>query len=113
MKKLKKYDREIENHYNKVADQYKSCRSCTMDDNFTRQSETDFIKNSIRQIIRKTKILNQNILDVGCGNGFTLSEVRKITPQARLEGFEINKKLRKLAKAKKIKNCEIRYGRIS
>lgn len=45
-----------------------------------------------KKIIKKYKLNNQSkILDVGCGKGFLLYEIKKILPDIYIRGFDISK----------------------
>jgi SAM-dependent methyltransferase len=85
-----KYDKLQIKHYNKVARKFKLSKFSTMSDEFIRDSETKFIL----QNIKKKKI----ILDVGCGNGFTLKTIYKVQKVCKLYGIENNLRLYNLAK---------------
>ena len=44
------------------------------------------------KIIKKFNLTNKsNILDVGCGKGFLLFEIKKILPNIKIVGFDISK----------------------
>ena len=45
-----------------------------------------------KKIIKKFKLNNNSkILDVGCGNGYLLFEIKKLLPKARIVGFDSSK----------------------
>ena len=45
-----------------------------------------------KKIIKSYKLTNKSkILDVGCGKGFVLYEIKKILPNIKISGFDISK----------------------
>ena len=94
-----KYDKLQIKHYDKVARKFKLSKFSTMADEFIRDSETKFII----QNIKKKKI----ILDLGCGNGFTLKTIYKKQKAYKLYGIENNLSLYNLAKKNLGKKAKI------
>jgi len=94
-----KYDKLQIKHYDKVARKFKLSKFSTMSDEFVRDSETKFIL----QNIKKKKI----ILDVGCGNGFTLKTIYKKQKACKFYGIENNLRLYNLAKKNLGKKAKI------
>lgn len=88
------YDKTIQDHYDKVAAEYGDSASSTMADAITRRIETNAILTFVRIAISKK---DSAIADVGCGNGYTLAELKQHFPQADLTGFEFNAALRAIA----------------
>ena len=66
----KNYDKKVNQHYDKVANKQKKSKFSTMEDEYIRDQETDFIINIIKNDKKKL-----NILDSGCGNGYTLDQI--------------------------------------
>ena len=93
-----KYDKLQIKHYDKVARKFKFSKFSTMADEFIRDSETKFILNNIKKKI---------ILDVGCGNGFTLKTIFKKKKFFKLYGIENNLSLYNLAKKNLGKRAKI------
>ena len=45
-----------------------------------------------KKLIKKYKLSNNSkILDIGCGKGFLLYEIKKILPNVKISGFDISK----------------------
>jgi SAM-dependent methyltransferase len=114
----KEYDNIVNQHYEKEAKD-KGLSSCaTMADEITRKAETDAIIGFVRESLscRKAEGLSGPavILDVGCGNGYTLEVLLTNYPEQRYIGIEKTKKLRELAKSRFIynENVNIRAGDI-
>ena len=107
------YDKTILKHYASVASSEGHLESCTMHDEAIRKLETKFIINEIKKYQEKFTIkhskIRYKILDVGCGNGFTLSEIARKFNNLELSGIEFTPELRSLANKKNLP-CEVKYG---
>ena len=102
------YDKVINLHYDSVSKKYNTSKLSTMSDMFVRNEETNFILERIKKIKSKLKIL-----DIGCGNGYTLDQISKLKKKHILFGMENNKSLydiscKRLKKKAKITNGDIR-----
>jgi len=108
----KDYDLEIKKHYDKVAEADKDSSSSTMADLYIRENETKFIENQIEEFTSQQKCEYQasggyatgpgkndkfTILDVGCGNGYTLEKLSHTFPKLDFQGIEFNDSLRQIA----------------
>ena len=91
------YDEDIKKHYDQVAQVYKDSPTSTMGDEIIRKKETDFILNTINEFTRKDTTKTFNIIDVGCGNGYTLSQLAEQQPHCHFTGMEFNDSLRGIA----------------
>lgn len=87
-----------------------------MEDEITRQTETDAIVQFVGECIRKRNAEGistpATILDVGCGNGYTLQVLLNRYNQQRFIGVEKSDNLRRLAESRFTgsDNVEIRSG---
>jgi len=103
------YDELIAEHYKKVAEEEGIEPTSTMADNITREKESrailDFVGDSLR--IRKAEGIQQpaKIMDVGCGNGYTLELLSRQYPEQVFVGIEKSEELLNLA-ASRFKNIE-------
>src|SRR5487761_72346 len=88
------YDKAVQDHYDKVAAEHGDSSASTMADAITRRIETDATLTFVR-IAASRK--DAAIADVGCGNGYTLTELKQHFPRADLTGFELNTALRTIA----------------
>lgn len=113
---MNNYDQIIENHYNEVAKEFGLSELSTMSDKITREKETSAILANISAYYDKFLVGGDKeavIVDVGCGNGYTLSRIQAAYPNARLFGVEYNDKLRGLAEDRfSDKSAEIVKGDI-
>jgi SAM-dependent methyltransferase len=95
------YDDLIAEHYRKVAQQDGLEPTSTMADNITRGKETDAIIEFVGDVLRRrqTTDLRQpvTIMDVGCGNGYTLGILTQRFPGQIFTGIEKSADLRELA----------------
>ncbi|NPA26919.1 MAG: class I SAM-dependent methyltransferase [Chloroflexi bacterium] len=98
---MKDYDRIIQEHYQRIAAQAGLSPSSTMADQIIRQRETEAIVQFVAAALadRRAHGLSEAplIMDVGCGNGYTLAVLREAFPEARLVGIEKVDALRALA----------------
>ena len=88
----KTYDKKVNQHYDKVANKQKKSKFSTMEDEYIRDQETDFIINIIKNDKKKL-----NILDSGSGNGYTLDQISRLSKKFLLHGMDNNKSLFKIA----------------
>lgn len=100
------YDKIINKHYDKVAIKFKKSKLSTMNDIYIRNEETNFILNELKKSKKKLKIL-----DIGCGNGYTLSKILKIKKHY-LFGMENNFLLFKIGYKRLNKRAEITHDDI-
>lgn len=98
----KDYEDKVMAHYSRVAQEAGLSSSSTMEDAYVRRGETRAIHGLIESVAKATKG-SLRILDVGCGNGFTLrtlaDRIREGSLDASIEliGVEKNPQLRQLA----------------
>ena len=105
------YDSVILRHYRDEAVAHGLSETSTMADARTRELETSFLLTAIRELAGENKV---SICDAGCGNGYTVAQLRANFPAAQLFGLEFTPELRELAKARfvdhavEIGACDIR-----
>ena len=108
------YDDAVRRHYDEVAQTHKDSPLSTMEDAIIRKKETDCILGIIQEHTREqeTGKGELSIIDVGCGNGYTLSQIRACMPHL-LCGIEFNESLRAIANERLDKfNIIAQYGDI-
>lgn len=95
------YDSAVKKHYDKVARAEGASPASTMADTIIREKETSFIRGQIAKFIEgeASPVARSqfSVIDVGCGNGHTLSVLSKVFPQASLTGIEFNAAQRAIA----------------
>ena len=84
-------DQTIINHYKNVAQQFGLTSQSSMQDQAIREAETSFFKDTIESL---SKGQEKSILDCGCGNAFTLSQ---LSPHHSRVGLEFSPDLYNLA----------------
>ena len=99
---VRDYDRVILSHYREVAQQSGRDATSTMADERTRQLETELICDFVatclgRHVQRGLPEESVQVVDVGCGNGYTLEVLADRFPAVRLIGFEYTPELCKIA----------------
>jgi SAM-dependent methyltransferase len=94
----REYDEAIRKHYDSVARAHKDSPSSTMEDATVRAKETDCIERVIRGYASQRGAgAPLAVIDVGCGNGYTLSRLSESIPGNRYAGVEQNDLLRAIA----------------
>jgi ubiquinone/menaquinone biosynthesis C-methylase UbiE len=102
------YDEAIKQHYDHVAQTDKDSATSTMADLYIREKETTFISGQIAEYTRQQKVEHLDnggyargpgkdnhfsILDVGCGNGYTLARIIREAAEEWFAGSEIAAKM--------------------
>lgn len=95
----KEYDDIIEQHYQDVAQKQGLSSTSTMADERTRKMETQAILQFVELALnsRQEKQQPATIMDVGCGNGYTLEVLSKQFSGHKFIGIEKSDDLRELA----------------
>lgn len=90
--------KKILKHYNQQASKFGLNPKSTMTDTSTRNLEMQIIHDKITDCLPSS---SSNILDVGCGNGYSISELSKEFP-CKFFGIDNNKNMISLAKQRKL-----------
>jgi SAM-dependent methyltransferase len=100
------------NHYRKVAAAFGMDPKSSMRDQYIRQSEILFFKNSIERFIKSFKVKKKKlkILEIGCGNGHLLELLSIEFPQCEFIGVELTEELAALALKRPYKNARVIIG---
>ncbi|MCJ7700004.1 MAG: class I SAM-dependent methyltransferase [Anaerolineales bacterium] len=112
----KKYDDIIAQHYQEIARDHGFSSTSTMADKITRKLETEAILQFVDESIRIQRTENKPrqfiLMDVGCGNGYTLEILLKAFPNLIFYGIEKSDELRSLATTRfsEAKNITILEG---
>lgn len=105
-------DNLIRQHYQQQAEKDGASALSTIGENVVREKEVELIKNFLGMVRRKTAITTLRILDVGCGNGYTLEVLRKFDPSFRLYGLEFTEELLAIARSRNLKGVVLEPGDI-
>ncbi len=95
---MKDYEKIVMEHYDQVAIEDGDSALSTMKDKYVREQETHAITTAIVAYANESNRDDISVIDVGCGNGYTLSEIRNRSKGIILEGLEKNDSLREIAK---------------
>ena len=96
------YEDKVMKHYTRVAQESGLSASCTMEDEYIREGESRAILRLI-ELAAKSAAASLRVLDVGCGNGYTLRTLAErirdggLSGSIELLGIEKNHELRQLA----------------
>ena len=110
MDKLSKFIRstilikKIENHYNEQAELHQNSPKSTMPDLFIRKLEITKIQECIEKFNIKN---NTRILEIGCGNGYTITKLSKKF-SCDFVGVDSNHKMIELASKRKLRKVKFR-----
>lgn len=90
------------NRYKEAVEKYGNI--CVLDDEIARQKETDVILNFFD---RHMKPWTERVVDVGCGDGYTLEKLSEKYKEYDCDffGFDITRELIDRAKERNLKNC--------
>ncbi|MCX5713866.1 MAG: methyltransferase domain-containing protein [Candidatus Omnitrophica bacterium] len=94
----------VKNHYREEALKNKDSSLCTMPDELYRQKENEMIHHFILKIRSIKKIKSLKVLDLGCGNGYTVSALSSLHTDIKFWGFDFCDELFTIAKNRKLPN---------
>jgi ubiquinone/menaquinone biosynthesis C-methylase UbiE len=108
MEKTLSNDQIIKDHYKTQAQKHKDSALSTMEDPITRQKEVELIQNFFRlPAVRKN---GGSVLEVGCGNGYTLSHLVTLFPEYKFRGLDFSEDLLEIARSRNLKNVPFEQG---
>jgi SAM-dependent methyltransferase len=113
------YDAKIAAHYDQVAADCGLSPHSTMADEIIREKETAvivaFVEHALRECAAQAVAADRparpgavTVLDVGCGNGYTLKTLANALPAGSYLGIEQNSKLRELAQQQVAEHGNVR-----
>ena len=94
----------IKEHYKKEAEIHKDAPVSTMADVIIRDKELELIQNFFKLLVAPA-----NVLEIGCGNGFTLEMLLREFPKNKYTGLDYTEELLDQAKARGL-GCELHAG---
>lgn len=108
----KKNDELITEHYRREAQFVYNYKECSlMKDEIVRDKEIKLILNFFSMLETKLKNREIRVLDLGCGNGYTLNIVADAHPEINFFGVEFTDELLSIVKNIKLSNCKIVQGK--
>ena len=96
-------------HYRREAEAHGADASSTMRDQTTRGREIASVQRVLEHLSGQGAAI-QDTLDIGCGNGYLLSVLRKKWPSVALTGLEYTPEMVALARAREVKDCALVQG---
>jgi SAM-dependent methyltransferase len=95
------YDTTIQQHYKRIAEEFGLSATSTMADEITRASESKAILQFVSEALSRRRLEGISepaiIMDIGCGNGYTLQQLSEQFPEQHFIGIEKSDELRSLA----------------
>ena len=108
MEKVLSNDEIIKDHYKTQAQKHKDSALSTMEDPITRQKEVTLIQNFFKlPAIKKDGL---TVLEIGCGNGYTLSHLSTLFPEYKFTGLDFSEDLLEIARSRNLKNVPFQQG---
>ncbi|HWC52612.1 MAG TPA: methyltransferase domain-containing protein [Chitinophagaceae bacterium] len=108
MKENVSNDQIIKDHYKVQAGKHKDSATSTMEDLTTRSKEVTLIRNFFRSPVIKKNC--NNILEIGCGNGYTLSHMTAEFPNYSYLGLDFSEDLLKIANDRNLHGVKFEQG---
>ncbi len=102
------HDELIRRHYREIAEKHGASPRSSMEDDFVRQKELEWITAFVGAVGGRGKPLR--VLDLGCGNAYTLEQVARAHPRHKYFGVDFTEELLAIARARKIKGAEFFQG---
>jgi len=101
-------DQIIQSHYKLQAEKYKDSSASTMEDTIIRQKELESIFSFFN--LREVRVVATNVLEIGCGNGYTLQQLAEAYPHTSFHGLDFSHDLLAIAEKRKISNGSFSQG---
>jgi SAM-dependent methyltransferase len=99
----------IKDHYQKVAKNFGDSGRCTIQDPVIRDYELAYLKKEIQNFI-DTFERQPMVLDLGCGNGYSIEQLSEAFPRAYFLGIEPQPELLEITKARNLENAKFKSG---
>ncbi|MES1217582.1 MAG: methyltransferase domain-containing protein [Bacteroidota bacterium] len=101
-------DQIIQSHYKLQAEKHKDSPTSTMEDVIIRQKEIESIFSFFH--LRDVSKVNNKVLEIGCGNGYTLEQLANNFPETSFSGLDFSHDLLSIAAKRKLKNASFAQG---
>jgi ubiquinone/menaquinone biosynthesis C-methylase UbiE len=100
----------IREHYRQQAEKHGASPLSTMEDEIVRARELELMVHLLAATGRASRKKSRRVLDLGCGNGHALEVVGRAHPGNRYWGLDFSKELLAVARARKLRGCDLRLG---
>src|SRR5438128_11255852 len=101
-------DELIQSHYKLQAEKHKDSPTSTMEDVIIRQKELESIFSFFR--LREVKVIANKVLEIGCGNGYTLQQLAEAHPNTTFHGMDFSQDLLSIAAKRNVSNGTFSQG---
>jgi len=101
-------DTVIKDHYKIQAEKHQDSALSTMEDPIIRQKEVELITQFFSLPFIKEKV--KDVLEIGCGNGYTLNLLKQKFPDYNFNGLDFSEDLLKIAVNRKLDNVSFCQG---
>jgi ubiquinone/menaquinone biosynthesis C-methylase UbiE len=102
-------DQLVQEHYRGVAEKYGASPQSTMEDEVVREKEIEQILNVVAEL--QTRLgRSLKVLDLGCGNGYTLSALSAAHPANHYYGTDASEALLAIATERGLADCEFKLA---
>jgi ubiquinone/menaquinone biosynthesis C-methylase UbiE len=99
----------IKTHYRDQAERFSASPKLSMEDEIVRDKEVELILSFVT-LMARAKPGPLNILDLGCGNGWTLDVLARRQPDHAYWGVDFTEELVSIAAARALPNCRFEPG---
>jgi ubiquinone/menaquinone biosynthesis C-methylase UbiE len=96
-------------HYRQIAQTFGASPRSSMEDDFVREKELEWIL-TYRNLLSRRNQRPLQILDVGCGNGYTLNKLCANTASDRVTGLDFSEELLNITRGRNLPNCTLVRG---
>ena len=104
------YEGLVLEHYRKQAEKHGDSADSTMEDNVVRAKEVELILAFLDLLTSGSPANRLRVLDLGCGNGYALSELSESHPALQCWGLDYSDDLLQVAEARNLARCEFLQG---
>jgi ubiquinone/menaquinone biosynthesis C-methylase UbiE len=102
-------DELIRTHYREVAQKHGASPRSSMEDDFVREKELEWIVDFYR-VVSKEAQHSLRVLEVGCGNGYALNMLSRLDGADQFLGIDFSEDLLSIASARQLSNCLFKAG---
>jgi ubiquinone/menaquinone biosynthesis C-methylase UbiE len=102
-------DEVILAHYRQIAETFGPSPRSTMEDDFVREKEVEWIL-TYRNLLSLKVRRPLHILDVGCGNGYTLAKLCGSAASDHVTGLDFSEELLNITRERNLPNCTLVKG---
>src|SRR5664279_1436698 len=102
-------DELVRAHYRQVAQTHGTSPRSSMEDDHVREKELEWIC-SYLDLLRQRYERPLSVLDLGCGNGYSLATLSRTASTHRFWGVDFSEELLRIAESRSLPNCTLTQG---